>query len=101
MCAARGRLVREEEKEQNRLENSETKTVLWLETCLKLQASRTVLPFPFTLFKHVVADRNISYSTKEVAKWGPGSVRPGFRARLCHLLAVRCKQVSELQCSHL
>lgn len=46
--------MREEEKEHNGLENSETKTVLWLETCLKLQALWTVLPFPFTLFKHVM-----------------------------------------------
>lgn len=38
MGPAGWRLVGEEEEDQNELEN-QTKTVLWLETCLELSAS--------------------------------------------------------------
>lgn len=82
-----GRLVREEE-EETRLENSAPKTVLGLGnlpgtvSCMD-SSSISSHSSPACC----VAERNISYSTKETAKWGPGTGGPGFQVWLCHLLA--------------
>lgn len=83
VCSVGGRLVREEEEEQNGLENSETETVLWLENLPGAVSFMDSSSISFhSLQARDVADGNISYLQRRLPSRGLAleglCSKPGF-----------------------
>ena len=89
-------------EEQKGLENSALKTAFELKNLLwTVSFTDSSFLFFYSFQACCVADRSISYFTKETSQWAPVTGRPGFWVWLCHLQLCRYTGVSKAQCPHL